>query len=110
MYQLGWFPDYSDADNYLTPFFTTDNFLVNHYDNPEITELITDEATQPDPARRAAIITKIQDDVANNYLSTIPLLPGTQIAVAAKDVEGVTLDGSFKFRFAPLQNSAKKAA
>ena len=20
-YQLGWFPDYSDADNYLTPFF-----------------------------------------------------------------------------------------
>ena len=21
VYQLGWFPDYSDADNYLTPFF-----------------------------------------------------------------------------------------
>ena len=20
-YQLGWFPDFSDADNYLTPFF-----------------------------------------------------------------------------------------
>ncbi|HMH59055.1 MAG TPA: ABC transporter substrate-binding protein, partial [Galbitalea sp.] len=25
-YQLGWFPDYSDADNYLTPFFSANNF------------------------------------------------------------------------------------
>ncbi len=34
-YQLGWFPpDYSDADNYLTPFFLRENFLANHYDNP----------------------------------------------------------------------------
>ncbi|MBL3926442.1 peptide ABC transporter substrate-binding protein, partial [Bacteroides thetaiotaomicron] len=30
IYQLGWFPDFSDADNYLTPFFTKDNFLENH--------------------------------------------------------------------------------
>ena len=33
VYQLGWFPDYSDADNYLTPFFVPGNFL-NHYENP----------------------------------------------------------------------------
>ena len=33
-YQLGWFPDYSDADNYLTPFFLIENFLANHYDEP----------------------------------------------------------------------------
>ena len=31
-YQLGWFPDYSDADNYLTPFFVPGNFLKNHYE------------------------------------------------------------------------------
>ena len=70
--------------------------------------LITDEATQPDPARRAAIITKIQDEMANNYLSTIPLLTGKQIAVAGKDIDGVTLDKSFKFEFAPLENSGQK--
>src|SRR3954451_12471925 len=33
-YQLGWFPDFSDADNYLTPFFlntdTSTAFLQNH--------------------------------------------------------------------------------
>jgi hypothetical protein len=36
-YQLGWFPDYSDADNYLTPFFLKKNFLGNHYDNQRST-------------------------------------------------------------------------
>ena len=35
-------------------------------------------------------------------LSTVPLLQGAQVAVAGTDVDGVTLDASFKFRFAPL--------
>src|SRR5215204_6363485 len=39
-YQLGWFPDYSDADTYLTPFFLTENFLGNHYVNQEVNDLI----------------------------------------------------------------------
>ncbi len=37
------FPDYSDADNYLSPFFSKDNFLANHYDNPEVQQLITQQ-------------------------------------------------------------------
>ena len=41
VYQLGWFPDYSDADNYLTPFFIPGNFLKNHYENSAVTELVT---------------------------------------------------------------------
>ena len=43
-------------------------------------------------------------------LSTIPLLTGKRIAVAGKDIEGVTLDKSFKFELAPLQSSAQEAA
>jgi peptide/nickel transport system substrate-binding protein len=35
-------------------------------------------------------------------LSTVPLLQGAQIAVAGADVDGVILDASFKFRYAPL--------
>ena len=54
VYQLGWFPDFPDADNYLTPFFTPDNFIANHFENPAITKLITEEATEPDPGRRRA--------------------------------------------------------
>src|SRR6478609_2121493 len=100
-YQLGWFPDYSDADNYLTPFFSKENFLVNHYDNAEVQQLITTQATETDSAKREEEIGKIQSLVAND-LSTLPLLQGTQIAVVGSGVDGATLDGSFKFRYAPL--------
>lgn len=100
-YQLGWFPDYSDADNYLTPFFTTDNFLVNHYDNAEVNQLILDQAVEQDPATRQGLIEEIQAKVAAD-LSTVPLLQGSQIAVTGKDVTGAVLDGSFKFRYGSL--------
>ena len=100
-YQLGWFPDYSDADNYLTPFFLKENFLGNHYDNPEVNDLILAQAVETDPATRTADIEQIQELVAND-LSTVPLLQGAQVAVAGADVDGVILDASFKFRFAPL--------
>lgn len=100
-YQLGWFPDYSDADNYLTPFFLTKNFLGNHFSDPEVEELILGQAVEMDPAAREQQIQDIQMRVAEQ-LSTVPLLQGAQVAVAGAGVEGVILDASFKFRFAPL--------
>lgn len=105
IYQLGWFPDFPDADNYLTPFFTPDNFVGNHFDVPEITNLITAEATEPDPAKRLALIGQIQDKMARDYISTLPLLTGKQIVVAGKDIDGVLLDKSFKFEFTPLRKT-----
>jgi peptide/nickel transport system substrate-binding protein len=100
-YQLGWFPDYSDADNYLTPFFTTDNFLANHYDNAEVNDMIVAQATETDPDARTAMIEDIQAAVAED-VSTIPLLQGAQVAVTGTDISGTTLDGSFKFRFGTM--------
>jgi peptide/nickel transport system substrate-binding protein len=102
-YQLGWFPDYSDADNYLTPFFLTENFLANHYDNPAVNDLILKQAVTTDPAERTAIIEQIQDAVAAD-LSTVPYLQGAQVAVTGTTVEGTsdTLDASFKFRYGAL--------
>ncbi|WP_173923926.1 ABC transporter substrate-binding protein [Agromyces sp. Marseille-P2726] len=102
-YQLGWFPDYSDADNYLTPFFLTENFLATHYDTPEVNDLILQQAVTADEAARTALIEEIQDKVAAD-LSTIPYMQGAQVAVVGTDVEGAedTLDASFKFRYAAL--------
>ncbi|RXZ46228.1 ABC transporter substrate-binding protein [Agromyces binzhouensis] len=102
-YQLGWFPDYSDADNYLSPFFLTENFLANHYENPEVNDLILEQSVTGDADERAALIGEIQDAVAAD-LSTIPYMQGAQIAVVGADVEGAedTLDASFKFRYAAL--------
>ena len=99
-YQLGWFPDYSDADNYLTPFFLTENFLENHYDNP---------SQRPDPragdhgrpggargAHRARSRTRSPRTCPRSRCSRARRSPSS-----ARDVEGVedTLDASFKFRF-----------
>ena len=106
VYQLGWFPDYSDADNYLTPFFLQGGFLKNHYDNPTVDQLIQQQATTTDASARTALIQKIQDTEAQD-LSTLPLLQGAQVAVVGKNVQGAkdTLDASFKFRYGALSKS-----
>jgi peptide/nickel transport system substrate-binding protein len=103
VYQLGWFPDYSDADNYLTPFFLEGGFLKNHYSDPVVDALILKQAVTADPTERTALIEEIQDKVAAQ-LSTVPLLQGAQVAVTGTDVTGTsdTLDASFKFRYAAL--------
>ncbi|MCB2412577.1 ABC transporter substrate-binding protein [Demequina sp. TTPB684] len=102
-YQLGWYPDYSDADNYLAPFFLIDNFLGNHYVNQDVNDMILEQAVTNDPAARTALIEDIQKAVAAD-LSTLPLLQGAQVAVTRADVSGAedTLDASFKFRYGAL--------
>jgi peptide/nickel transport system substrate-binding protein len=100
-YQLGWYPDYSDADSYLTPFFLTKNFLGNHFSDQQTEDMILKQAVTPDVDERTQLIEDIQARVAE-LLSTVPLLQGNELAVAGKDVSGVTLDASFKFRFASV--------
>lgn len=100
-YQLGWFPDYSDADNYLAPFFLTNNFLGNHFSDPAVDEMILQQAVTPDAGEREALIGDIQAAVAAQ-LSTVPYLQGAQVAVSGTDIQGIVLDASFKFRWAPV--------
>jgi peptide/nickel transport system substrate-binding protein len=99
VYQLGWFPDYSDADNYLTPFFIPGNFLKNHYENPTVTDLIKKQLTTVDKSEREKVLGDAQTAVAKD-LPTLPLLQGAQLMVSGADVKGVdqTLDASFKTR------------
>jgi peptide/nickel transport system substrate-binding protein len=107
VFQLGWFPDYSDADNYLTPFFRLDNaFLANHYQNQQVDDLILQQLATPDEAQRTALIEQIQDLVAAD-LPTVPYLQGSQVAVVRTGVTGAedTLDASFKFRYGALERS-----
>ena len=107
MYQLGWFPDYSDADNYLVPFFYNTEeepaFLANHFQDDSINKKLLERVSQPDAGKREQLISDIQDDLAKQ-LPTLPLLQGNQIAVADKNVKGVdeTLDPSFQFRLSML--------
>ncbi|MDP9801196.1 peptide/nickel transport system substrate-binding protein [Arcanobacterium wilhelmae] len=102
VYQLGWFPDISDPDNYLAPFFGKDNFVANHYENPTVQDLVAKEVATPDKAAREKMLVDIQKQVTAD-LPTLPLLQGSQIAVTGKDVSGVVLDGSFKLRYASIK-------
>ncbi|GAB3407703.1 ABC transporter substrate-binding protein [Schumannella luteola] len=112
VFQMGWFPDFSDADNYLSVFFLPGKdadgnpvgggFLQNGYENDAITKAIQGEQTEQDKAKRTALIEEAQKIEAED-ISILPLLTGKQVVVTSKDIKGVTLDASFKFRFAPLE-------
>src|SRR5699024_11252256 len=89
-----WFPDFSDPDNFLTPFFTTDNFLGNHFDNEEADALIRKQSTTEDQAEREELLGQAQEMMAEE-LSTVPLMQGRQFACAAEEVACVTHDASY---------------
>lgn len=99
VFQLGWFPDFSDADNYLTPFFVGGGFMNNHYSNSEVETLVAKQLVTADKAEREKTIQEVQNLLAKD-ISTLPLLQGAQVAVSGTNVKGVdsTLDASFKFR------------
>ncbi|WP_300344231.1 ABC transporter substrate-binding protein [Nesterenkonia sp.] len=101
VHQLGWFPDYPDADNYLSPFFHSENFLANHFSDEEVDEALIEQVTEEDPEEREAKIEELQYMVGE-HLPTLPMQQGSQIAVTADYIDGVVLDASFKLRFGSI--------
>lgn len=99
IFQLGWFPDFPDPDNYLTPFFTEGNFIHQHYSNADVEKAITAQATEPDRTKRETIIKQVQDKLTAD-VPTIPLLQGKQLLIASTAVKGAqsAIDISFKLR------------
>lgn len=100
LFILGWYPDFLDADNYLTPFIRDGGFYANGYSNPEVNDLLDQELAETDTATREDLIGQLQDIVAED----VPLIPswnGQNVAVATTQMEGVaeTLDPTYIFRF-----------
>ncbi len=103
--QLGWFPDYPNADDYTAPFYidcsaATPNFPNNHYCNPAMEKLIAQEEATTDQAKRNAIFAQIQTIAAQDPVY-IPVWQGGQVAAVGSNVTGVpsTFDPSYTFRF-----------
>lgn len=100
-YQLGWFPDFTDPDNYLAPFYGSETgFLNNGYKNAAIDRAIETERTSTDEAERVAAFETIQR-IAAQEAPLIPIWQGGQIAVTQPGISGVedTFDASFQFRY-----------
>jgi len=100
IFQLGWFPDFLDADNYLAPFLVDGGFYANNYSSERVNELIAAEQASTDPAEREKIIAELQTIVAED-VPVIPSWVGKNVAVVSPQMTGVeeTLDPSFIFRF-----------
>jgi peptide/nickel transport system substrate-binding protein len=100
-FQLGWFPDYVDGENYLLPFYDSNsNFTSNNYKSANMDALLKKEQGTEAPDQRADVITDAQQLAAQDA-PIIPYWQGAMIAVAQKDVQGIddTLDPTFIMRF-----------
>ncbi|MBO0841526.1 MAG: peptide ABC transporter substrate-binding protein, partial [Sciscionella sp.] len=106
VFQLGWFPDYPDADDYLTSFFGPQSFLKAHFANPQVNQDIQKERGSTDSNTRNQAFDDIQNITAEQ-VPTIPLWQGKQVAVQRSNVSGVsdTLDASYTFRYWMLSKS-----
>ena len=98
---LGWFPDYPDTDDYLSPFLVDGGFFQNGYTNAEANKLVAEEqgTRRPGPARadlRSAAGHRGQGRPVHPVAGS-----ARTSAVYGAGMEGVedTLDPAFIFRF-----------
>jgi len=101
VFQLGWFPDYVDAENYLLPFYqSSSNFTENEYNSPRMNGILKKEQGAATTPKRLAAVAQAQALAAKD-VSIIPYWQGKMIAVAKSGVKGIdtTLDPSFIMRF-----------
>ena len=106
-FQLGWFPDYPDAEDYLVPFYgTKSDFLSNGYSNPKMDEFLAREQAAQTWAERLRFIQHAQL-LAAQEVPIIPYWQGDMIAVSRDNVQGIpgTLGPSFFMRFWLLSKS-----
>jgi peptide/nickel transport system substrate-binding protein len=102
-YQLGWFNDYPDADNFLRPFFGSTNFIQQSYDNEKVLELLSKEPGIQDETKRIQSLEEIQKLVTAD-IPIIPIVQGESIAYTQSNVLGAEkiVDALQSYRFGAL--------
>ncbi len=97
---LGWFPDFADPENWLSPFASClqspDNGV--NYCNPEMDALLLEAASSSDPATREALYKQIGDLYADD-VPTIPLFWEPEFVTYRDGVEGVLIGPPFEFNY-----------
>lgn len=85
---LGWYPDYFDPDDYISPFLSTSGAksLGSFYNKTEMNNLIQEEQGLVDQGKRTEVFSEIQDILAEDC-PYIPLFQRTQFTAFRKDVD-----------------------
>jgi peptide/nickel transport system substrate-binding protein len=106
LFQMGWFPDYVDAENYLLPFYPKGQFLENGYSSKQMNALAVKEKGAATTKVRLALIKQMQQLAAKD-VPIVPVWQGNMIAVSHSNVQGIdeTLDPTFTMRFNLLSKS-----
>ena len=84
---LGWYPDYLDTDDYISPFLSTSGAKStgSFYNNTQVNTWINDAASSTDPAVRGDRYGKVQDQLA----ADVPYVPLYTVGAQAVYVNGV---------------------
>lgn len=92
LFLLGWYPDYFDSDDYISPFLSVSGAksLGSFYNNSQVDGWITEEQSTTDPAVRTDRFTKIQTQLAED-VPYIPLFAGVAQAAHVNGVRNVEL-------------------
>ncbi|HLW18206.1 MAG TPA: ABC transporter substrate-binding protein, partial [Actinomycetota bacterium] len=106
-FQLGWFPDYVDAEDYLVPFYdSASNFTSNGYKSAAMDSILTREQGAKTTAARLGFVQQAQTLAAKDA-PIIPYWQGAMLAVGRSNIHGIqaTLDPTYLMRFWELSKS-----
>jgi len=104
---LGWYPDYVDPDNFLTPFLHSEanKWTGSGYKNPEVDRLLDEAVTLTDQEKRAEIYRKVQEILAED-VPIVPLLQGKLYVVAKENVGGIKVGPSMLLPYYTIYKEA----
>src|SRR3990170_2432182 len=92
VFLLGWYPDYFDSDDYISPFLSTSGAtsLGSFYSNATMDTWITEEQSTTDPAIRDGLFSSIQAKLAED-VPYLPLFSGTAEVAYVTGIQNVEL-------------------
>jgi peptide/nickel transport system substrate-binding protein len=97
---LGWFPDFADPENWLSPWGSctqSPDMGVNYCDE-KMDEMLLNAASSSDPAEREALYQEIGEYWADT-MPTIPLFWEPEFVTYRDGIEGVKIGAPFEFNY-----------